>query len=90
VIGTRNYLVARYPCLARLSNQAQPKTLTSRTDEVIAAIQETVEAFFGGTTWRRPPRHARQCLQLTSDQDIERVVKAVASVLTSERLSFDF
>lgn len=53
-----------------------------RYNETIAAIQRTGEAFFGGTTWR----HARQRLQLaTSDEDVERVLKTVASVLTSNR-----
>jgi glutamate/tyrosine decarboxylase-like PLP-dependent enzyme len=52
------------------------------TDEVIAAILKTGEAFFGGTTWR-----GRRCMRIsvcnwqTSDQDVARVVKAVASVL---------
>jgi len=31
--------------------ESQP-THDRHTDEVIAAIQKTVEAFFGGTTWR--------------------------------------
>jgi glutamate/tyrosine decarboxylase-like PLP-dependent enzyme len=53
-----------------------------RTDEVIAAILKTGEAFFGGTTWR-----GRRAMRIsvtnwrTTDADVERVVKAVASVL---------
>jgi glutamate/tyrosine decarboxylase-like PLP-dependent enzyme len=53
-----------------------------RTDEVIAAILKTGEAFFGGTTWR-----GRRAMRIsvtnwrTSDADVDRVVKAVASVL---------
>jgi glutamate/tyrosine decarboxylase-like PLP-dependent enzyme len=50
-----------------------------RTDEVIAAIQKTGEAFFGGTTWHgRRPMRVSLCNWQTSDQDVERVVKAVA------------
>jgi glutamate/tyrosine decarboxylase-like PLP-dependent enzyme len=53
-----------------------------RTDEVIAAILKTGEAFFGGTTWR-----GRRAMRIsvtnwrTTDADIDRVVNAVASVL---------
>jgi aromatic-L-amino-acid decarboxylase len=53
-----------------------------RTDEVIAAIQKTGEAFFGGTTWR-----GRRAMRIsvtnwrTTDADVERVVNAVASAL---------
>jgi glutamate/tyrosine decarboxylase-like PLP-dependent enzyme len=57
-----------------------------RTDEVIAAIQKTAEAFFGDTTWRgRRTMRVSVCNWQTSDEDVERVVKAVASVLTSNR-----
>jgi glutamate/tyrosine decarboxylase-like PLP-dependent enzyme len=53
-----------------------------RTDEVIAAIQATGEAFFGGTTWRgRRAMRISVCNWQTSEADVERVVKAVASVL---------
>jgi glutamate/tyrosine decarboxylase-like PLP-dependent enzyme len=53
-----------------------------RTDEVIAAIQKTGEAFFGGTIWRgRRAMRVSVCNWQTSDDDVERVVKAVASVL---------
>jgi glutamate/tyrosine decarboxylase-like PLP-dependent enzyme len=53
-----------------------------RTDEVIAAILKTGEAFFGGTTWRgRRSMRVSVCNWQTSDQDVARVVKAVASVL---------
>jgi len=53
-----------------------------RTDEVIAAILSTGEAFFGGTTWR-----GRRAMRIsvtnwrTTDADVDRVVNAVASVL---------
>ena len=53
-----------------------------RTDDVIAAILRTGEAFFGGTTWRgRRAMRVSVCNWQTSDQDVERVVKAVARVL---------
>jgi glutamate/tyrosine decarboxylase-like PLP-dependent enzyme len=53
-----------------------------RTDEVIAAILKTGEAFFGGTTWR-----GKRAMRIsvtnwrTTDADVDRVVKAVAGVL---------
>ena len=53
-----------------------------RTDEVIAAILKTGEAFFGGTTWR-----GRRAMRIsvtnwrTTDADVDRVVNAVATVL---------
>jgi len=59
-----------------------------RTDEVIAAILKTGEAFFGGTTWR-----GRRAMRIsvtnwrTTDADVDRVVKAVASVLGASRES---
>ena len=53
-----------------------------RTDEVIAAILKTGEAFFGGTTWRgRRAMRVSVCNWQTSEPDVERVVHAVASVL---------
>jgi len=53
-----------------------------RTDEVIAAILKTGEAFFGGTTWRdRRAMRISVTNWRTSDADVDRVVKAVASVL---------
>lgn len=57
-----------------------------RTDEVIAAILGTGEAFFGGTTWR-----GRRAMRIsvtnwrTTDADVDRVVNAVASVLVRNR-----
>lgn len=53
-----------------------------RTDEVIAAILKTGEAFFGGTTWRgRRAMRVSVCNWQTSEHDVQRVVKAVRSVL---------
>jgi glutamate/tyrosine decarboxylase-like PLP-dependent enzyme len=57
-----------------------------RTDEVIAEILKTGEAFFGGTTWR-----GRRAMRIsvtnwrTNDADVDRVVKAVASVLALQK-----
>jgi len=54
----------------------------ARTDDVIAAILATGEAYFGGTTWR-----GKRCMRVsvcnwqTSEQDVERAMRAVASVL---------
>ena len=56
-----------------------------RTDQIIAAILKTGEAFFGGTTWR-----GRRAMRIsvtnwrTSDADVDRVVNAIAGVLVSE------
>src|SRR6185295_1969288 len=55
-----------------------------RTDEVIAAILKTGEAFFQGTTWRaRRAMRVSVCNWRTSDEDVDRVVKAVEGVLRS-------
>lgn len=52
------------------------------TDEVIAKILATGEAFFGGTTWRgHRAMRVSVCNWRTSDADVARTVKAVASVL---------
>ena len=53
-----------------------------RTDQVIAAILATGEAFFGGTTWRgyRAMR-VSVCNWQTSEQDVDRAVEAVARAL---------
>lgn len=53
-----------------------------RTDEVIARILSTGEAFFGGTTWRgRRAMRVSVCNWQTSDDDVERVIRAVANAL---------
>jgi len=59
-------------------------TFGDRTDEVIAAIQASGEAFFGGTTWRgRRAMRISVCNWLTSDADVDRAVNAVTKVLSS-------
>jgi len=55
-----------------------------RTDDIIASILATGEAFFGGTTWRgRRAMRVSVCNWQTSEEDVNRAVNAVASVLTS-------
>jgi glutamate/tyrosine decarboxylase-like PLP-dependent enzyme len=53
-----------------------------RTDEVMAAINATGEAFFTGSTWkgRRVMRISVSSWR-TSGEDVERVVRAVEGVL---------
>jgi len=54
-----------------------------RTDEVIAQILQTGEAFFGGTTWRgRRAMRVSVCNWRTSDQDVDRVVRGVEKVIS--------
>ena len=57
-----------------------------RTDEVIAKIVATGEAFFAGTTWRGR-RAMRICVSnwMTSEADVDRTVNALAAVLDSAR-----
>lgn len=53
-----------------------------RTDEVIAAIVATGEAFFGGTTWRgKRAMRVSVCNWQTSDEDVARAGGAAAKVL---------
>jgi glutamate/tyrosine decarboxylase-like PLP-dependent enzyme len=53
-----------------------------RTDEMIAKINSTGEAFFSGTTWRgwRAMR-VSVCNWQTSDDDVERTVRSIAKLL---------
>ena len=51
---------------------------------VMAAILATGEAFFGGTTWRkRRAMRISVCNWHTSAEDVQRVVRAVAKVLSA-------
>jgi glutamate/tyrosine decarboxylase-like PLP-dependent enzyme len=56
-----------------------------RTDEMIAAINATGEAFFGGVTWR-----GRRCMRVslcnwrTSEADVARTIAAARAVLARE------
>lgn len=55
-----------------------------RTNEVIAAILASGEAFFGGVTWRgRRAMRVSVCNWQTSDDDVRRVVSAVREIVTS-------
>jgi len=59
-----------------------------RTDDVIAAINATGEAFFSGTTWHgRRAMRVSVCSWRTTEQDIDRTVNAMANVLRSARTS---
>jgi glutamate/tyrosine decarboxylase-like PLP-dependent enzyme len=54
----------------------------ARTDQVIANLVRSGEAFFGGTTWREKRcMRISVCNWLTSDSDVERVIDAVAAAL---------
>jgi glutamate/tyrosine decarboxylase-like PLP-dependent enzyme len=54
-----------------------------KTEEVIAAILASGEAFFGGTAWQgRRAMRISVSNWLTSEKDVRRVVSAVAKVLT--------
>jgi glutamate/tyrosine decarboxylase-like PLP-dependent enzyme len=64
------------------SSNATDEDHDRRTDEVIAEILKTGEAFFQGTTWRgRRAMRVSVCNWRTSDEDVDRVVKAVEKVL---------
>jgi glutamate/tyrosine decarboxylase-like PLP-dependent enzyme len=53
-----------------------------RTDEVIAAIQRTGEAFFGGTTWRgQRAMRISVCNWQTTEKDVERAIAAADRAL---------
>ncbi|MFZ0819791.1 MAG: pyridoxal-dependent decarboxylase [Candidatus Acidiferrales bacterium] len=53
-----------------------------RTDKVIAAINSTGEAFFGGTTWRgRRAMRVSVSSWMTSDDDVRRTIQAAKKVL---------
>jgi glutamate/tyrosine decarboxylase-like PLP-dependent enzyme len=53
-----------------------------RTDEMIAKINSTGEAFFSGTTWRgRRAMRVSVCNWQTSDDDVKRTVRSIAKLL---------
>jgi len=65
---------------------APDKDHDRKTDEVIAAIVTTGEAFFGGTTWRgRRAMRVSVCNWQTNEQDVQRSVNAVAKVLRESK-----
>ena len=54
-----------------------------RTDDVIAAINRTGEAYFSGTTWRgRRAMRVSVCNWRTTDDDVRRTLAAVSQVLS--------
>jgi glutamate/tyrosine decarboxylase-like PLP-dependent enzyme len=61
---------------------ATEKDHDQRTDQVIAAINATGEAYFTGTTWR-----GMRCMRVsvsswrTTEQDVDRAVAAARKVL---------
>lgn len=56
-----------------------------RTDQVIAGIVASGEAFFGGTTWRgKRAMRVSVCNWRTSDEDVRRSINAAARVLGVE------
>jgi glutamate/tyrosine decarboxylase-like PLP-dependent enzyme len=53
-----------------------------RTDEMIAKINSTGEAFFSGTTWRgRRAMRVSVCNWQTTDDDVKRTVRSIAQLL---------
>jgi glutamate/tyrosine decarboxylase-like PLP-dependent enzyme len=56
-----------------------------RTEQVMARILASGEAFFGGTTWRgRRAMRVSVSSWLTSEEDVRRVVRAVAEALATK------
>jgi len=69
-----------------LGTDASEQDHDLRTDEVIAAVAATGEAFFTGTTWHgRRAIRVSVCNWSTSKDDVERTVKAFADVLKRPR-----
>jgi glutamate/tyrosine decarboxylase-like PLP-dependent enzyme len=55
-----------------------------RTDSVIAEIQKSGEAFFGGTTWRgKRAMRVSVCNWQTSENDVDRVVAAARQAIAN-------
>lgn len=63
-------------------NQGLVRFLDRPTDEVIAAIAATGEAFFSATTWRgMRAMRVSVCNWRTSEEDVRRTINAVATAL---------
>ncbi|HKD07195.1 MAG TPA: aminotransferase class V-fold PLP-dependent enzyme [Bryobacteraceae bacterium] len=63
-------------------NQGLVAFSNNRTDEIIARVNRSGEAFFGGTEWRgRRCMRVSVCNWMTSDSDVKRAVEAVRSAL---------
>ena len=63
-------------------NQGLVAFSNGRTDEIIARVNRSGEAFFGGTEWRgRRCVRVSVCNWMTSEADVRRAVEAVRSAL---------
>jgi glutamate/tyrosine decarboxylase-like PLP-dependent enzyme len=59
-----------------------------KTDEVIAAVNDSGEAFFTGSTWRgRRVMRVSVCNWRTNEADVERAVAAFRRVLIVEKVA---
>lgn len=66
------------------SPQATAADHDAHTDSIIAAVNQTGEAFFSGTTWRgKRAMRVSVVNWRTSDEDVHRTIRAVAAVLQS-------
>jgi glutamate/tyrosine decarboxylase-like PLP-dependent enzyme len=69
--------------LVRFLDPSSEQNHDRRTDEVIAAIVASGEAFFGGTTWRgKRAMRVSVCNWRTSPEDVQRSINSVARVLS--------
>jgi aromatic-L-amino-acid decarboxylase len=63
-------------------NQGLVAFSNGRTDEIIARVNRSGEAFFGGTDWRgRRCMRVSVCSWMTSEVDVQRAIEAVRSAL---------
>jgi len=68
-----------------LRPDARPADHDARTEQVIAAVNATGEAFFSGTTWKgKRAMRVSVVNWRTSKSDVQRAINAVASVLANE------
>lgn len=68
--------------LVRFLDPSPEQNHDRRTDEVIAAIVASGEAFFGGTTWRgKRAMRVSVCNWRTSPEDVQRSINSVARLL---------
>jgi glutamate/tyrosine decarboxylase-like PLP-dependent enzyme len=69
--------------LVRFLDPSSEQDHDRRTDEVIAAVVASGEAFFGGTTWRgKRAMRVSVCNWRTSPEDVQRSINSVARVLS--------
>jgi glutamate/tyrosine decarboxylase-like PLP-dependent enzyme len=68
-----------------LRPDARPVDHDARTEQVIAAVNATGEAFFSGTTWKgKRAMRVSVVNWRTSESDVQRAINAVASVLANK------